>query len=112
MGLEWSHRKKRGKEGGRGGVSVESWTEGKKEGVRVESWKEGKEWDRVGSWKEQKEGEGRVALEGSRGKNMGKKRGRQSGECGVMERREDGEEERVGFRVESWKEGREGGRTG
>ena len=37
MGLEWSHRKKRGKEGGRGGVSVESWTEGKKEGVRVES---------------------------------------------------------------------------
>ena len=112
MGLEWSHRKKRGKEGGRGGVSVESWTEGKKEGVRVESWKERKGWDRVGSWKEKKEGEGRVGLRGVMERTEGRSEEGRVVSCGVMKRREDGEEEGVGFRVESWKEGREGGRTG
>ena len=57
VGLEWNN----GKEGGRGGIRVESWKEGRR--MRVDSWIEGK-------------GGGR------------------RGESGVMERRE-------GVRVES-----------
>ena len=99
VGLKWNN----GKEGGRGGVRVESWKERREEGMGLE-WNHGRKGGarrmRVDSWIE--------------GKGRGEEGGARVQSCKEVKgvRVESWKEREKGVSVKSWKDGMDGGGRG